>query len=53
MSMKGWTTKWEVVTLVECQGCNYKRIKTQENTGQGFLNKEQLCNMWCERCKEA
>jgi len=41
MSMKGWTTKWEVVTLVECRWCNYKGTKTQENQGQGFLSKEQ------------
>jgi len=45
MSMKGWTTRWEVVTLVECRGCDYKRMKTQENQGQGFLGKEQICNM--------
>ena len=53
MNIKRWTIKWEVVTLVECRGCDYKRTKTQENQGQGFLNKEQLSNMWCERCKEA
>jgi len=40
MSMKGWTMRWEVVTLVECRGCDYKRMKTQENQGQGFLGKE-------------
>jgi len=42
-----------VVTLVECRGCDYKGTKTQENQGQGFLGKEQMCNMWCGRCKEA
>ena len=45
--------KWEVVTLVEYRGYNYKGMKTVENRGQGFLSKEHLCNMWCERCKEA
>jgi len=38
-------TKWEVVTLVECRGCNYKGTKTQENWEQRFLSKEQLYNM--------
>ena len=52
MSMKGWTMKGEVVTLVECRGCDYKGTKTQENRGQGFLSKGQLCNMWCGSCKE-
>ena len=42
-----------MVTFVEYRGCNYKRTKTQENRGQGFLEKVQLCNMWCESCKEA
>jgi len=41
------------VTLVECRGCDYKGTKTQENKGQGFLSKRQLCNMWCGNCKEA
>ena len=40
------------MTFVECRGCDYKGTKTQENRGQGFLSKEQSCNMWCERCKE-
>jgi len=40
------------MTLVECRGCNYKGMKTQENKGQGFLSKEQLSNMWCRSCKE-
>ena len=53
MSMEGWVTRREVVTFVECRGCDYKGTKTQENQGQGFLNKEQLCNMWCGGCKEA
>jgi len=52
MSMKGWMTWGEVVTYIECRGCNYKGTKTQENRGQSFLSKEQLCNMWCENCNE-
>ena len=46
MSMEGWVMKWEVVMLVECRGCDYKEMKTEENQGQGFLEKEQQCNMW-------
>jgi len=38
---------------VECRGCKYKGMKTQENRGQGFLEKAKLCNMWCRSCKEA
>ena len=53
MSMEGWRMRWEVVTLVECRGCDYKGMKTQEDQGQGFLGKEQMCNMWYERYKEA
>jgi len=53
MSMVGWTTRREVVTFVECRGCNYKGTKTQENREQGFLGKEQLSNMWCGSYKEA
>jgi len=45
--------RWEVVTFVECRGCEYKGTKTQENKGQSFLEKAQLCNMWCGSCKEA
>ena len=45
MSMEGWTMRWEVVMLIECRGCNYKGIKTQKNQEQGFLSKEQLCNI--------
>ena len=51
--MEGWTTPREVVTFVECRGCDYKGTKTEENQGQGFLSKGQLCNMWCGSCKEA
>jgi len=53
MCMEGWITPREVVTFVECRECDYKGTKTQENQGQGFLSKEQLCNMWCGGCKEA
>jgi len=41
MSIEGWVMKWEVMTLVEYRGCDYKGIKTEENQGQGFLGKEQ------------
>jgi len=53
MCMKGWTTRREVVTFVECQGCNYKGTKTEDNRGQKFLQKKQLSNIWCGSCKEA
>ena len=53
ISMEGWMTRREVVTFVECQGCDYKGTKTQENHGQGFLSKKQLLHMWCESCREA
>ena len=53
MCMERWTTLREVVTFVECRGCNYKGMKTQKNQRQGFLSKEQLCNMWCRECKKA
>jgi len=51
--MKGWMTQREVVTFVECRGCDYKGTKTQENQGQGFLSKRQLLHIWCESCREA
>ena len=53
MSMEGWVTRGEVVTFVECRGCDYKGTKTQKNQGQGFLKKGQLLHMWCEGCREA
>ena len=53
MSMEGWMMRKEVVTFVECCGCNYKGTKTQENQGQGFLSKRQLLHMWCKGCREA
>jgi len=53
MSKEGWMTRREVVTFVECCGCDYKGTKTQENQGQGFLSKKQLSHMWCEGCREA
>ena len=36
----------------ECRRYDYKGTKAQENKEQGFLSKKQLCNMWCESCKE-
>jgi len=53
MSMEGWMTQREVVTFVECCGCDYKGTKMQENQEQGFLSKRQLLHMWCEGCREA
>jgi len=53
MCMEGWTTPREVMTFVECRGCDYKGMKMEKNQGQGFLSKGQLCNMWCGSCKEA
>jgi len=53
MCMEGWTTPREVVTFVECRGCDYKGTKTQENQGRGFLSKKQLLHIWCEGCREA
>jgi len=43
-------TRQEVVTLIECRGCDYKGTKTQENQEQGFLNKEQLSMKGIKRC---
>jgi len=51
--MEGWTMRWEVITLIECRGYDYKGTKTQENKEQGSLSKGQWYNMWCGRCKEA
>jgi len=45
LEQRGWTTKWEVVTFVECRGCNYKDTKTQENQWQGFVLEEHLKNV--------
>jgi len=45
MSIEGWIMQREVVTFIEYRGCNYKGTTTQENRGQGFLGKEQLCNI--------
>ena len=28
------------------RGCDYKRTKIEENQGQSFLEKKQLCNIW-------
>ena len=53
MCMEGWTIPREVVMFMECRGCDYKGTKTEKNKGQKFLEKVQLCNMWCGSCKEA
>jgi len=53
LEKKGWRTKREVVTFVECGGCKYKGTKTKENRGQGFITGKQLRNLWCRRCLEA
>ena len=45
MCMKGWIMPREVVTFVECRGCDYKGTKMEENREQGFLEKVQLCNI--------
>ena len=45
MSIEGWMIRGEVVTFVECRRYDYKETKTQENEGQGFLSKEQWCNI--------
>jgi len=50
---RGWTTRWEVVTFVECGECNYKGTETQENKGQGFVTGEQLNNICYQNCLEA
>jgi len=38
---------------MEYRECDYKGMKMEENREQCFLKKAQLCNMWCESCKEA
>ena len=53
LEQKGWTTKWEVVTFVECRGCNYKGTKIHESQGQGFVSGKHLRNVWCNSCLEA
>jgi len=50
---RGWSTKWEVITYVECGGCEYKRTKMQENWEQRFLPEAQLSNIWCDNCLRA
>jgi len=52
LEKKGWKTRWEVVTFVECGGYNYKGTKTEENQEQGFVSGERLKNVWCENCLE-
>jgi len=37
--------KWEVITFVECGGCQYKGTKTEKNWGQGFVSGEYLISV--------
>jgi len=53
LEQRGWTTRWEVVTFVECRGYSYKGTKTHKNWRQGFISGEHLRNMWCSSCLEA
>ena len=53
LEQREWTTKWEVVMFVECEGYNYKDTKTQENQGQEFVSKEYLRNVQCSSCLKA
>ena len=53
LEQREWTTKWKVVTFVECRGCNHKGTKMQENQEQGFVSGEHLRNVWCNSCLEA
>ena len=53
LEWKGWMTKWEVVTFVECRGCDYKGTNIHKNQGQGFISGEQLRNIWCDSCLKA
>ena len=39
VSMEGWITRSEVVTFVECRGCDAKGTKTHENQGQGVMTR--------------
>jgi len=52
LEQRGWTTRWEVVTFVECGGYNYKGTKTHKNWEQGFISGKHLRNVWCSSCLE-
>ena len=52
LEQKEQTTRWEVVTFVECGEYNYKGTKMYENQGQGFISGEHLRNVWCSSCLE-
>jgi len=39
--------------FVECEGCEYKGTKTEENQGQEFISRKQLRNLWRGNCLEA
>jgi len=45
LEQRGWMTRWEVMTFVECRGCNYKDTKMHENWEQGFISGEHLRNV--------
>jgi len=53
LEQRGWITRWEVVTFVECGGYNYKDTKMHENQGQGFISGEHLRNIWYSSYLEA
>jgi len=53
LEQRGWMTRWEVMTFVECRGCNYKDTKMHENWEQGFISGEHLRNVWYSSCLEA
>ena len=53
LEQRGWETKKEIVTFVECRGCEYKSTKTEENQEQGFISGKQLRNLQCRNCLEA
>jgi len=45
LEKRGWKTKKEIVTFVECGGYEYKGTKTEENQEQGFISGKQLKNL--------
>ena len=52
LQQRGWITRWEVVTFVECGGCNYKGTKMHENQRQGFISGKHLRNVQYSSCLE-
>ena len=53
LKQRGQTTKWEVITSVECREYNYKDTKIQRNQEQGFVSGEYLRNIWYSSCLKA